>query len=216
MSTIVVVRKGNRAAIASDSLFSLGSIKVPPGNKANHHKIHRFKDAYIAFTGWSAFHNVFEAVMERYPGDLDFRSRKHIFETFQKLHRRLKEDFFLETNEDKEQPGESSQWDCLIAAPSGIFSVESYREVSEYTAFWANGSGIRFVLGAMHAVYARYDDPADIAKVGIEAACEFDDGSGLPVQSFTVQLNAGAAVPKTVTAIGKKPLNRSRRKQSRR
>ena len=210
MSTIVVVRKGNRAAIASDSLFTQGSIKISPRNKANHHKIHRFNDAYIAFTGWSVFHNIFDAIMERYPGDLDFRSRKHIFETFQKLHRRLKEDFFLETSEEKDQPIESSQWECLIAAPSGIFEVESWRGVYEYAAFWADGSGVRFALGAMHAVYDLHDDPAAIAKVGIEAACEFDDGSGLPVQSFTVQLGAGMAAP--VKKSSPKPTSVQKRK----
>ena len=196
MSTIVVVRKGDRAAIASDSLHTQGSIKVSPANKANHHKIHRFKDAYIALTGWSVFHDIFDAVIERYPEDLDFRSRKLIYETFQKLHRRLKEDFFLETSEEKDQPVESSQWDCLIAAPSGIFEVSSNRGVYEYNAFWAHGSGMRFALGAMHAVYDRHDSPDLIAKAGIEAGCEFDDGSGLPVQSFQLQL--------ATTAIGQK------------
>ena len=87
MSTIVVVRKGARAVIAADSLFTQGSIKVSPRNKSNHHKIHRFNDAYLGFTGWSVFHNIFEGMLERYPGDFDLRSRKHIFETFQKLHR---------------------------------------------------------------------------------------------------------------------------------
>ena len=188
MSTIVVVRKGDRAAIASDSLYTQGSIKVSPVNKANHHKIHRFKDAYIALTGWSVFHDIFDAVMERYPEDLDFRSRKHIYETFHKLHRRLKEDFFLETNEDKDQPVESSQWDCLIAAPSGIFEVSSNRGVYEYNAFWANGSGMRFALGAMHAAYESVSTAEEVVRAGLLAGAEFDDGTGLPVEIRVIDL----------------------------
>lgn len=196
MSTIVVVRKGPRAVIASDSLFSQGTIKVPPSNKRNHHKIHRFKDAYIAFTGWSAFHNIFDSVIEKFPGDLDFQSRQHIFETFLKLHPKLQEHFYVETTEGKNQAVESSQWDCLIASPAGIFDVSSNRTVNEYTRFWADGSGLRFALGAMHAVYDRYKDPESIARAGVEAACELDDGSGGPVQLFSVKLKvAGARAP---------------------
>lgn len=190
MSTIVVVRKGARAAIASDSLFTQGTIKVAPRDKRNHHKIHRFKDTYIAFTGWSAFHNIFDNIIEKFPGDLDFRSRAHIFETFLKLHPKLQEHYFVETTEGKDQAMESSQWDCLIASPAGIFDVSSNRTVNEYTRFWADGSGIRFALGAMHAVYDRYKDPESIARSGVEAACEFDDGSGGAVQLFGVKLKA--------------------------
>jgi ATP-dependent HslUV protease, peptidase subunit HslV len=190
MSTLVIVRKGLRAVIASDSLFTKGSIKVSPQHRANARKIHRFKDVCIGFTGWSVFHNIFESVMERYPGDLDFRSRRQIFETFQKLHQRLKKDYFVETEEKDDQAVESSQWDCLIAAPAGIFEVNSDRGVYEYATFWADGSGTRLALGAMHALYDQCDDPALIARAGIEAACEFDDGSGLPAQVFEVKLAA--------------------------
>jgi ATP-dependent HslUV protease subunit HslV len=197
MSTIVVVRKGPDAVIASDSLFTQGSIKISPKQQANSHKIHRFKDACVGFIGWSLFQNIFESVINRYPGDLNFQSRRHIFETFQRLHRRLKKDFHLATNEEEDQPVESSQWDCLIAAPSGIFGVSSYRHIGEYATFWAAGSGIRFALGAMHAIYDKHEDPALIAKAGIEAACEFDDASGLPIQSFTVQLVPGTSSQRT-------------------
>lgn len=190
MSTLVVVRKGQRAVIASDSQFSQGSLKIGSRHRGRAHKIHRFQDACIGFTGWTVFHNVFESMMERFPGDLDFRSRKHIFETFQKLHRHLKDDYFIETHEKEAQAVQSSQWDCLIAAPAGIFSVSSDRCVCEYQTYWADGSGMRLALGAMHALYECCTDPEKIATAGIEAACEFDDGSGLPVQSFSVTLSS--------------------------
>jgi ATP-dependent protease HslVU (ClpYQ) peptidase subunit len=196
MSTIVIVRKGQRAVIASDSQFSQGSIKIAPSHRRKAHKIHRVGDVYIGSTGWTAFHNIFESIMERFPGDLDFRSRKHIFETFLKLHRHLKDDYFIETHEKDEQAVQSSQWDCLIAAPAEIFTVSSDRCVCEYDTYWADGSGLRFAIGAMHALYDRCDDPEGIAAAGIEAACEFDDGSGPPVQSFTVPLAAASPPPR--------------------
>ena len=74
----------------------------------------------------------------------------------------------METQEDKEQPVESSQLDALIVGPAGIFEFESYRSVSEYARYWAIGSGKTLALGAMHAVYDLLGDPLDIARAGVE------------------------------------------------
>jgi ATP-dependent protease HslVU (ClpYQ) peptidase subunit len=188
MSTLTVVRKGKSAAIASDSLFCQGSIKVTADNKRNHHKIHKFQNAYIGFTGWSVFHNVFESVVEEHPNEIHLESRQQIFKTFRRLHVLLKEEYHIVTTEDKDQPIESSQWDCLIICPSGIFQVGSYREVSEYDRFWADGTGTRFALGAMHSVYEFYETAEEIARAGVEASCALDDGSAPPIQSFTIKL----------------------------
>jgi len=190
MSTIVAVRKGNKAVIASDSLYTQGSLKVSPNIKVNHHKIYAVKDAYVGFTGWSAMSIIFESIAEKYPKKLDFRSRKHVFQTFLFLHKKLKEEYFVETKERDDQPVESSQWDCVILTPSSIFSVQSYREVMECRRYWAEGSGIRFALGAMHATYDLYDDPEKIALAGIEAASEFDDASALPAQIYTLDVRS--------------------------
>jgi len=63
-----------------------------------------------------------------------------------------------------DHPLESSQWDCLIACPAGIFSVGTLREVIEYNHYWADGSGTRFALGAMHATYELHDS-SEILRV---------------------------------------------------
>ena len=188
MSTLVVVRKGNKAVIGSDSQFTQGSIIVSSKNRRNHHKIHQFGDAFIGFTGWSLVHNVFEDIIKKYPGDLDFRSRKHIFKTFLFLHQKIKKEYFVESHEKDNQPVESSQWDCLIACPNGIFEVDSYRTVIEYDKFWADGSGMRFALGAMNAVYDTLKDPEEIAKAGLNTACELDDGSGFAISTYSIAL----------------------------
>lgn len=188
MSTLVVVRKGNKAVIGSDSQSTQGSIVISSEHRRNHHKIHQVGDAYIGFTGWSLMHNIFEDVIEKHPRELDFRSRKHIFKTFLFLHQAIKEDYFIESHEADKQPVESSQWDCLIACPNGIYAVDSYRTVVEYEKFWADGSGIRFALGAMSAVYDKLKDPIEIAKAGLTAACIFDDGSGLPIATHCIAL----------------------------
>lgn len=188
MSIIVAVQKGNKAVIASDSLFTQGSLKVSTQNKVNNHKIYKVKDAYVGFTGWSAMSIIFENIADKYPQKLNFSSRKHVFQTFLFLHAKLKSDYFVETKEKDDQPVESSQWDCIILCPSGIFSVQSYREVMECKKYWAEGSGLRLALGAMHATYDLYNDPEKIAVAGINAASEFDDSCALPAQIYTMEL----------------------------
>lgn len=192
MSTLVAVKKGGTAVLGSDSMFTMGSIKISPGNRVNHHKIHQVGNAYVGFTGWSLMHNVFEDIVEKHPASLDFRSRKHILKSFLSLHHLLKEDYYFETREKSDQPVESSQWDCLIACPSGIFSVDSYRTVTEYDKFWADGSGLRFALGAMHALYDSALTAEQIAASALEAACALDDGSGPPLITKAVKLKPKA------------------------
>ena len=97
---------------------------------------------------------MFESLLEKHD-DLDFSTKRAIFETFRKLHPILKEQHFLNPKEEEDDPYESTQMTALIANPSGIFGVYSMREVFEYTRFWAVGSGREFALGAMHTQYAR-------------------------------------------------------------
>ncbi len=131
---------------------------------------------------------IFESIAEKYTKQLDFRFRRGVFKTFLFLHRKLKEEYFVETKEKDDQPVESSQWDCLILSPYGIFSVQSYREVMECRRYWAEGSDLRLALGAMHATYDLYDDPEKIALAGMSAACDFDDATGLPAQIYSLDL----------------------------
>jgi ATP-dependent protease HslVU (ClpYQ) peptidase subunit len=100
----------------------------------------------------------------------------------------LKTEYFIETKEKDDQPVESSQWDCLILSPAGIYSVQSYREAVEFDKYWADGSGLRLALGAMHAVYDIHKDPKQIAEAAIRAASEFDDATALPAQIFELKM----------------------------
>ena len=71
----------------------------------------------------------------------------------------------------------------------GIFGVYSLREVSEYHKFWAIGSGSEFALGAMHVLYDRLDSAQEIAEAAVEAGCEFNTASGLPISFQVMQLD---------------------------
>ena len=75
----------------------------------------------------------------------------------------------------------------VIANPSGIYGLYSYREVFEFKEFWGIGSGRSFALGAMHAAYAKAKTAKEVAEAGIAAGCEFDRNSALPCDIFTVK-----------------------------
>jgi len=189
MSTITVAKKGGVVAIAADSLFTQGSCRVPRAFTAGG-KILRIGGSLVGFVGTRAHDHVLRSIARRHPRALDLRSAEAIFETFRKLHRVLVDEYYLKTEEeDESQPYESSQVELLVANPHGIFQVQSYREVIERERFWSIGSGFRFALGAMEAVY---DDPrlpaSEVARRGAAVACTFDDASGEPVESHEVPL----------------------------
>jgi ATP-dependent HslUV protease, peptidase subunit HslV len=188
MSTIVVVKKGERVAIAADTFSTVGSTKTHSKYVANSEKIVRFKDSFIGIIGSSAHSQVMESLMRKHPKKISFNGVDDIFETYLKIHPILKDEFYLKTFEDEDDEYESSQIEALIANPHGIFGIFSWRDVDEYTRFWAIGSGQEYALGAMYAIYERIDDPEEIARIGVEAGCEFDDGSGLPCTSYSVML----------------------------
>ncbi len=186
MTTVTVVRKEGRIAIAADTLTKWGGGKESADYVANHEKIIRVGDSFVAITGSATFKLIladyFSALDE--PPQLD--SVANIFSVWNTLHGALKEQYFLQTGEDKEEDLESSRMDVLIANPRGIFGVAAHRTVQEFSKFYAYGSGSPYALGAMYAAYrAPALDAEAVARLGVMAAAEFHDESGLPVQSFS-------------------------------
>lgn len=188
MSIIVVVRKGDQAVIAADTQQSEDALKLSAKYVSNNEKIVRFGENYLGLAGWAAAQDIMESLIRNHSEQLDFSSRGAIFETMRRMHTTIKNDYHIDTSEEKDQPVESSQMALMVANPNGVFEVDSYRTVSEYSRFWALGSGKMLALGAMHAVYERFESAEDIAGAGIAAACEFDDGCSLPETRYTVRL----------------------------
>jgi ATP-dependent HslUV protease, peptidase subunit HslV len=188
MTTVCVVRKGRQLAIAADSLVTFGDTRLPHGYESNE-KLFKVGNSYFGMSGTTAHFPVLRKALSALPKEeLKLGSRDEVFDTFLKLHPKLKEQFFLNTKEEDADPYESSQFTVLIANPSGLYGVYSYREVFEFDRFWAIGSGRAFALGAMHAVYARSKSAAEVARVGAAAGCEFDKNSAAPVRLHTIQL----------------------------
>lgn len=185
MSTITVVKKNGETAIAADTLTTGSSIKLSATYKSHRQKILKFGEAYLGFVGCAVHQDVFASIMEKRPGDLNFSSARHIFETFLALHPTLKEKFFLSASSDTY---ESSGMNILIANPHGIFEVDDDRKVTEFEYFWATGSGRKYALGAMFQAYDHLPSAREIAIAGVLAATEFDQYSALPYHAFRCAL----------------------------
>jgi ATP-dependent HslUV protease subunit HslV len=188
MTTCVVVKKGGQIAIACDSLVTFGDTRLSNAYEANN-KIFQVGDSYITLAGTAAHFPVMRKLMTDMGEDCKLHTREQVFETFSKVHHLLKENYFLNTKEDEDDPYESSQITTLIANPHGIFGVYSYREVFSFDRFWGIGSGRNFALGAMYAVFDQGGTARDIAEVGVRAGAEFDKSSSAPFQliSFNTQ-----------------------------
>jgi ATP-dependent HslUV protease subunit HslV len=187
MTTVVVVRKNNEVAIAADSLTTFGDTRLTAQYDRTSDKIVQFKGTYIGLCGSAAHQLVFESLLAKHD-DLDFSTKRAIFETFRKLHPILKEQHFLNPKEEDDDPYESKQVTAVIAIASGIFGVYSMREVFEYTQFWAVGTGREFALGAMYSLYERLHNAEAVARAGVEAGATFDKNSGLPLTLYTLPI----------------------------
>lgn len=189
MSTIVVVKKNGKACIAADSLTTFGDLRMGSEYDCAYDKVQAYEDGYFGIVGSAAHALVMESVLSDDKVEIDFNSRLGIFETFRALHPVLKEHYFLNSKDEEDDPYEATHIDALICNPQGIFGVYSLREVSEYSKFWAIGSGSEFALGAMHALYNRLDSAEDIARAGVEAGAEFNNASALPMSVQMIDLD---------------------------
>ena len=188
MTTVVVVRKGGTVAIAADTLVTFGDTRLSHGYEANM-KLFRVRDSWIGMAGTTAHFPVLRRALEALPAvDLKLHSRDEVFDTFLKLHPKLKETFYLNSKEEDSDPYESSQFTALIANPAGIFGVYSYREVFEFDRFWGIGTGRAFALGAMYAAYDKAKTATELAELGVRAGCEFDKNSSGPINAHTIKL----------------------------
>lgn len=191
MTTIAVVRKNGYCAIAADTLTKWGTGKETAAYIANHDKIVKVGESFLAASGSATFKLILRDYFSRTRVRARFGDAQEIFRTWQSFHAVLKKRYYLVADTDKDDSIESSKFDVLIANARGIFGVGAHRTVQEYVKYYAVGSGTDIALGALYAGYDRPGASAeDIARLAVEAAAEFDDSTGLPVVSRSVRLKA--------------------------
>ena len=192
MTTLVIVKKAGQVAIAADTLVTFGDTRLGSRFETNS-KILRLDTpqgvSYVGMAGSVAHFPVLRKAMNALPAEqVLLGSKDEIFDTFTRLHPVLKDQFYLQTKEDENDPYESSQFSVVIANSSGIFGLYSYREIFEFKQFWGIGSGRSFALGAMHASWDRARSAREVALIGVQAGCEFDKNSAAPVELYTLKM----------------------------
>jgi ATP-dependent protease HslVU (ClpYQ) peptidase subunit len=145
----------------------------------------------MATTGDASLGLVLRSYFKRMRAIPSLHTVEDIFEAIRRMHAVLKEEYFLNPEGQEDDPFECSQMEALIANPSGIFGIYALRSVMEYSKFYAFGSGAHLALGALYASYDRLESAEEIARLAVEAAAEFDDGTGLPVTTHVVKLKKG-------------------------
>jgi ATP-dependent protease HslVU (ClpYQ) peptidase subunit len=190
MSTIVVVRKGRFACIACDTLATVGSLKQKAHYTEVPDKIFRFQDTYIGTVGYAVHNAVLQSYFARHPENVSLDTPAGIFETWRVMHKVLRDEYHLNPRKDSDDAYETTRMTALLASPRGIFGITPSRDVEAFPKFWAIGSGADFALGAMLVMYRGSDDVGEIARAGVEAGAEFDEGSDVPVIAHVLELNA--------------------------
>jgi hypothetical protein len=117
VTTLTVVKKGDRVAIAADGLTTFGDTRLARSYKGEHDKILDIAGSMIGICGSSAHHLVLQSAFSKLE-DVKLGSRMEVYETFRRLHPVLKEHAFLNPKEDDDDPYESSQIQALIANSS--------------------------------------------------------------------------------------------------
>ena len=189
MSIVCAAIKDEEIAIAADTQMSLGSLVTTAEDLKNCDKLLRVNDSVIGIVGWTAMSTMLETIVSEKAELFVMDDRKKIYRSLMKLHEEMKENYYLETDEHKSQPVESLQLDALIINRNGIFEIGSYREVNQYLRFWAIGSGSRYSLGAMEALYAKAIEAKELVEAGVNAAAKFDSGCSLPATSEVMKLS---------------------------
>jgi ATP-dependent HslUV protease, peptidase subunit HslV len=186
MSTVVVVKKNGKIVIGADTMAKFGTVKQSIKYVKDGSKIIKVGDNYIGYVGDGTFGNV----LRNYFSELEevpfLNSTDSIFQVSLELHKALKEEYFLNPFEEEDDPFESSQFACLIVNPSGIYGLYALRTVDEFSQYFSFGTGLKFALGAMHSMYNTDATAEEIARAGLEAAAEFDDCSGLPIEMYII------------------------------
>lgn len=189
MSTVTVVHKKDKICMACESLVTFGTIKLNADNQLDSTKIYQWGDSLVGFVGEVSIEMILRDLIENGPKDPDFSSSMAVFRYFKSIHPTLKADYFINTKEDEDDPVESSQFEIVLANQHGIFGVHSMRDIYQFKKFWAYGSGRRYAMGAMNAVYDLDNfDAEQIAKAGVQAGITFDDASGGPIECKSITI----------------------------
>ncbi len=185
MTTVVAVRTPQHIVIGADTLLTQGDTRLPHTyNLAQ--KVYTVGHSCIGLSGSVSHYTSLIQALRHMGEHCRLWGEDQVFETFTKVHKKLKDEFFLNPKKQPDDPYEGNHISAMVANGSGIYGVYAHREVIAFDRFWCNGSGRAYALGAMHALWAersatqpgQIPDALAIARAGLAAGMEFDRASG--------------------------------------
>ena len=190
MTTVAAVKKGKRLCIATDTLTCFGSRKeIAEKHVSDHGKVIRIGPNLVAVSGHVSWELILKHYFSKKKNISEWKTVDQVFEVLNVLHQHLKDTYFLHLSYSRYEPLESSNFGFLIINSYGIFEADYLRVVRQHKYFSAIGKGNEYALGAIKAVYDLIDDPEEIAKIGVEAAAQFDRNTDLPLHTHCIDLS---------------------------
>jgi ATP-dependent HslUV protease subunit HslV len=188
MSIIAAVRSTDAITIAADSLAVFGEGLIVPANNARVCKLMRIGDAVLGGTGWAVYDDIIDHhLADKPPPSLN--NRRDIYAFFLDLWSVLREKYTLVNDQaaSKDTPFGDLDASFLVASPGGLFKVSSDLGVTEFTRWYAVGSGSEYAMGAMHALRDRVDEDAVLVTHACQAAIDMDAHCGGDIDIIQIE-----------------------------
>lgn len=185
MTTIVAVRTDEHVVIGSDSMLTQGETRVTHTHCVTT-KLYTVADSCIGLSGTAAHYTSLVRALREMGGACELHGYDAVFDTFTRVHKKLKDEYFLNPKRQVDDAYEANHISAMVANSSGIYGVYAHREVLVYENYWSNGSGRAYALGAMRQSWLSQSrrrkssgpDALEVARAGLAAGMEFDRDSG--------------------------------------
>ena len=185
---IVVVKKNGIACIGGDTLITPELRKTSLEDVSNCEKILSVGKTFLGAEGDASLPLVLGSYFRKQKKLPSFKSREDIFDELLKVHTALKDEYFLNSEQEDDDSFESIGFQMLLANQHGIFGTYFLRSVQEYSRFYAIGEGSDYAMGALEALYDRLKTAEELVQAAIKIAAEFDVNVGVPGKTFTVKI----------------------------
>lgn len=174
MTVAVAVQKNDQLVLAADTLVHFAGQFFPFEN-CDTEKIFRTGKSILAWSGWALYAELLDAFLsESRPFELD--SERAVFRFFVAFWRSMREDygFMRHTASRSDPPFVDLDSTFLICNRGGIFRISGNMDVTRFKQYTAIGSGSKYALGALRALYEQDLDARELAVRAVEVGIDFD------------------------------------------
>ena len=153
MSTVVATACADAFVIGSETLLSQGDIRLSH-DYGHNPKIHRIGDSCIGLTGTVAHYTALVQALRELGDQCQLWGQEQVFATFTRVHRKLKDEYFLNPKKQAEDAYESNHISAMVVNGSGLYGVYAHREVLVFGIVFTLGLGQALSIASQSALVA--------------------------------------------------------------